>query len=891
MKKGLFIIIPACLLIVGYVVYILVFAETKANKWDFIPEKAALVWENDNGLAAYDSVQQLGVWSAFSELSSVKRLNAYLTSLETSAEEPKLRSVFSKTPVLVAVCPISSTDLDALLVVQLVSGGARSFVKQRVQQFEEGGYQLKSRTYNDVLIHEIYHPSDGSIFSYFMNGDHLVGSFTPFLVEDAVRSFKNKYQSAFMARFPELTTLTPLQQDQGNVYVNIKEFKRLLESFSGQKFSLPGHSAFLDVAAGASSFKISGFTFYQDDFLSSFASGPVSFELLEIVPNNTAILKHYSTEAMAEWRQAVLKMDPSISEAAAQMKSAYDVDVDFLFEQVKGEFAIAELEIVGNATADRLLFFDVQNSSEVASFMRQAAGRMGADSLFVDKVGDYELIRIADPLFAQALLGKRSVLAEECYYLVYRNYVVLSNSLGQLKRLLVAIEADNTWRKSLRMNSMLEMSNREANFSAFVNTPRVWNHLMRELKPEWKPFFQANEAGFKSLEYVGVQFSRVDQKFYTSLTAYQPETPRQPAKVSYGERASLMAPLITKPFVVRSHVNQALEVLVQDSLFQLYHLSSTFEILWTQRLSAPIIGTIQPVDYFANGKYQYAFVVGGQLHIIDRTGNYVDGFPVKIPAKQAIVYFSVVDYDGSKNYRFMCTDVDGNIYLLDKAGKALDGWAPKVGGRGITTAPRHIRIAGKDAFIIMTRTSIDLVSRLGKSYQGFPLTFDEPLVGDYFPEATGSFETSKLTTLTQGGELLRVNFSGRIEYREQLVKTAPNTEFGVVPDVLENTYLILRMTDDTWEILDASGVRLFEKTYGRPVPDAVQFYRYGGGKTLLLVADRDKGFLSVFDLEGNSLSPRPIETKNLASVIYFESQGLYQLYLTQGKNVEKVRIN
>jgi hypothetical protein len=803
LKKGLFIIIPACLLIVGYVVYILVFAETKANKWDFIPENAALVWENDNGLSTYDSVQQLGVWSAFSELPSVKRLNAYLVSLEKTAEGPELCSVFSNTPVIVAVCPISSTDLDALMVVQLVSGGARSYVKQRVQQFEEGGYQLKSRTYNDVLIHELYHPADGSVFSYFMNGDHLVGSFTPFLVEDAVRSFKSSDKLAFMGRFPELTTLTPLQQDQGNVYVNLKEFSRLLESFSGQKLSLPGHSAFLDVAMGSSSFKVSGFTFYQDDFLSSFTSGPVSFELLEIVPNNTALLKHYSTESMAEWRRSLLNLDSSIGEATTQMKSTYDVDADFLFEQIKGEFAIAELEIVGNAYSDRLVFFDVKSSDEVASFMRQAAGRMGDDSLFVDRVGDYELIRIADPLFAQALLGTLSQLAEECYYLLYRNYVVLSNSLGQLKRLLVAIEADNTWRKSLRMNSMLELSNREANFSVFVNTPRVWNHLMSELKPEWKPFFQANESGFKSLEYIGVQFSRVDQKFYTSLTAYQPEAPRQPAKVSYGERASLMAPLITKPFVVRSHVNQALEVLVQDSLLQLYHLSSTFEILWTQRLSAPIIGSIQPVDYYANGKYQYAFVAGGQLHIIDRTGNYVDGFPVKIPAKQAITYFSVVDYDGSKNYRFMCTDIDGNIYLLDKAGKALDGWAPKVGGRGMSTAPRHIRIAGKDAFIIKTRNTIDLVSRLGKSYQGFPITFDEPLVEEYFPEATGSFETSKLTTLTQGGELLRINFSGRIEYREQLVKTGPTTVFGVVPDVLENTYLILRMTDDTWEILDA----------------------------------------------------------------------------------------
>jgi len=139
--------------------------------------------------------------------------------------------------------------------------------------------------------------------------------------------------------------------------------------------------------------------------------------------------------------------------------------------------------------------------------------------------------------------------------------------------------------------------------------------------------------------------------------------------------------------------------------------------------------------------------------------------------------------------------------------------------------------------------------------------------------------------------LIRINFSGRIEYREQLVKTSPSTSFGLVPDVLENTYLILRITDDTWEVLDAAGVRLFEKNYGRPSANSVQFYRYGGGKTLLLVADRENGFLSLFDLQGNSLSARPLETKNPSSVIYFESQSLYQLYLTQGKNVEKVRIN
>lgn len=891
MRKALYIIVPAALLAVFYLVYVLFFKSSKADGWDFVPDQAALVWENDKGLEVFDSTKTLGIWSAFSELTSIKKLDGYLNTLGDASADNTFLTAFQKAKFLVAVCPTSATDLDALVVVRLPNAAARNYVKSAITAFEEKGFGSKIRTSNDFDIQELTNPADGAMFGFFIKGDFLIGSFTPVLLEDAIRAYTDREQMDFRSRFPELTTLSPLQQDQGNLYVNMAEMARLLASFSTDKISIPGHSSFLDVAIADNSAKLTGFTFFKSGLLTTFTSSPVSFELLEVVPNNTAILRHYSDENMAAWRSKLMAQDSSISQASDQLKSTYDVDVQFLFEQMKGELAVADLEIVGNGLPDRLVYFDTKDTQQVSAFLRQAAGRIGSDSLFVDRVGAFELIRISDPLFSRALIGARAELSTECYYMFYRNYVVLSNSLAQLKRLLQSIEADNTWRKSLRMGTMLDLANREANFTLLVNTPRAWNQFIQALKPEWKTFFQANEAGFKSLEYIGAQFSKVDQKFYTSITTYQPEIPRQAAKVAYGERAALPTTISTKPFVIRSHVDQSLEVLVQDSLHQMYHLGSAFDILWTHRLTAPIVGAIYPVDYYNNGKIQFAFVAGSQLHILDRNGDMLEGFPVKISAKQAISHFAVVDYDGSKNYRFMCTDADGNIYLLDKAGKGLDGWAPKAAGRTLQSAPRHIRIAGKDAFILVTKTAIDLVNRAGKSYAGFPVKFEDNIVGSYFTEATGSFETSKLTTLTEGGELIRINFSGRIEYREQLVKTAADTKFDLVPDVLENTFLVLKVTGETWEVLDAGGNRLFEKSYGSPSPSGVQFYRYGGDRTILLVSDRKHGYLSVYDLAGNVLIQQPLQTKYPASVIYFESQGLYQLYISRVKNVEKVRIN
>jgi hypothetical protein len=710
LKKALIPIIVIVLAGGAYLVYNKWFSERDANPWDFIPSKAAIVWESENGLAMYDSVQQRGIWSAIDELPVLRTLSDRLNTLDSANSEIALRTAFDKAITLVGLFPISASEMDALLVVKL-SPSANNYLKKSLSNLKKGGLRSKSRIYNEITIQELYSDDNKTVFTYFIKGNVLIGSFTSFLTEDAVRTFNDSDQLSFKSKFIDLGSVSPLQNDQGNLFINTNELSRLFTLFSSTDFQLPGGSSFLDIDVRQNSFKLSGFTFPTDNVLSTFTSGPVSFDLLEVVPNNTAFLKHYSFENATEWRSKLIEKDEIIRSTTALIKNEYDVDMNFLFGQIKNEFAVAELEVLGLANPDRLIFFDLEDANEARSFMRQTASRMTRDSVFTDRVGDFEISRINEPSFASALLGNQSTLVGECYYLIYQDYVVLSNSLAQLKRLLQSIETDNTWRKSLRVNNMLELANKEANYSVLINVPRVWNLMMNNIKDEWKPFFQSNEDGFKSLEYIGIQFSKVDTKFYTSITAYQPEAPRRPSKVAFGERASLPAPIITKPFVIKSHVNQSLEVLVQDSLLQLYHLSSDFQILWAQRLKDPIIESILPVDYYNNGKIQYAFATKSQLHIIDRTGNNVEGFPVSFGSKNSMRYFSVVDYDGSKNYRFMCTDTEGDIYLYDKQGKLLNGWTPKTGGRSIIAAPVHIRVAGKDAFVILRKRGIDLLSR------------------------------------------------------------------------------------------------------------------------------------------------------------------------------------
>ncbi len=875
----------------GYFAYTKWLAPQTTNPWLFVPSKAGIVLENSSPFGTLDSIQSQSTWSAFAGLESIQTLNEHLALLDSLNEESSLKEVLSQTQSVVAIFPTSAVEMDALVVLRLTSNQQRNYLNGAAENFQNTGNRTKKRQYNGFTIEEYYSGNNQQVLSFVRHNDLIVASFTPFLVEDAIRAFNDSDQLGFVSNYPEAFRLTALNRDHGNVYLNLGEFGKLLEVFQTEGISPFSGSGLLDVEFFSNHIKFSGFVLPDKGVLPVFNSGPTGFNLLEIVPNNAALLQHYSMENAAIWRGRLKSIDKGIDAAESQMKSKYDVDVDYFAGLLGSEFGNVQLEMVDSKEPDQLLLFTTTDINQALELLSQAATRMTTDSVFVDRVGDFTIGKLDDVVFTKALFGTRSELMDECYYTFYQSNLIFSNSVASIKKLITSITEDNTWKKSIRVTQLLDLSSQNANMSLIVNVPRSWKYLMSTMKPQWAEKIRQNETGFKSLEYVGVQFNIVDDKFYTTAVAYQPQAPKQPARSIVADRASFSSKIITKPFVIRSHVNQALEVLLQDSSLTLYHLSNTFDILWAERLQEKIIGSIHPVDFYQNGKTQYAFATKTKLHIIDRTGKYIDGYPKIIPSSKGTEYFSVVDYDGSKNYRFMIADQSGNIVLMNKEGQALEGWNPNKFEERQILSPEHIRAAGKDAFVIIQENYVDLRSRRGESFPGFPIKFEEDLIPSRFVEATGSFGTSTITVLTEGGELVRISFNGRIEHREQIYKPSLEVTFDLVPDVLNNTFLITRSSASQWEVLGATGLGLFEKPYLNGANCQVQFYRFGGDKALIMVTNPEDNFLTIYDLEGKVLTQRPMISDNPASVIYYENQGAYQFYLTSGNLLNKVRID
>lgn len=133
--------------------------------------------------------------------------------------------------------------------------------------------------------------------------------------------------------------------------------------------------------------------------------------------------------------------------------------------------------------------------------------------------------------------------------------------------------------------------------------------------------------------------------------------------------------ITSKAHVFVNHLTRENELCFQDALKQVYLINSTGNLIWKKKILETIKSDIYTVDIFKNGKFQMLFNTENYLHLIDRNGNYVQGFPVKLPAK-ATSNISLLDYEGNKDYRLVLACADKRIYNFNLYGVKTEGFVP-----------------------------------------------------------------------------------------------------------------------------------------------------------------------------------------------------------------------
>jgi hypothetical protein len=216
-------------------------------------------------------------------------------------------------------------------------------------------------------------------------------------------------------------------------------------------------------------------------------------------------------------------------------------------------------------------------------------------------------------------------------------------------------------------------------------------------------------------------------------------------------------------------------------------------------------------------------------------------------------------------------------------GKDLENWNPLPLGEPTNGAPFHVRVPGKGDFMVVLGISGELhfFSRKGESRNGPPLQLPAGIGSPLIFKKTG---TPTLHTITTGGEVIEISFSGEILKKTQVQKTTRDDKFRELPDQKGNSSLLVVEQFSKIQFFDSQQTLLVtlslkgEQTW-------LGYFDFGSSRKIIAVTDRQQGRGYLYDFKGNLLISTPLQSEGEIQISHQPNQGQYLIRTRFGKNL------
>jgi len=904
LKRAVFIILSLALLSAGVYFYLQNYNRRTIDPWKLVPSNAILVYENSNLVDGWNKIIEKPVWKTLQNIPYFMRWQQSLTDLDSlSGKNGTIDRLLRNRELIISMHITAAESFDFLITLNLENEEGLNAFNEAIENLKaKAGITSRSRTYQGLEMMELVEKGGKSTFTYFIYKNVVSGSYTPFLVEDVVRSASEDFVESFLDTRARLDGISKLENDDGNLYVDYARIPDFFATFFAgefakevRDFTMIGGQAFLDAKVSSNELLLNGVTVPDMDgdgsFIGTFRNQePAKIGIAPLLPLNTAIVYHVAFSDFQDWQSQVYKYWSVTDKPQFDQAMAFDSKYNLSTDWVGHEAASAILDSPDKENPVRLAFIGLSDPDkafdDINKFINRVHEEQG-DSLFTEVYNDLPIVQVPFSEFPALLMGHFFKGYENTYATIYGNYLVMGNSMQAVKHFLSSISEENNWGKSIRQTTFLENTWSEASFSMMINTSLCWPMLIANMNETWKETIKKYEAQIRSFDLIAIQVSHLDRTFHTSIAIGHQE---KPAQVQYADRLDtkksieVASPLITRPIVVRNHVNNKQEILLQDSLYNLYQVSDGGSVNWNIGINQRIVTDIHQIDYFKNGKLQYLFATKNQLYILDRNGENVEGYPKKLPGSMEAEQLMVVDYDNSKAYRFLINDTKGNLYIFDKEGNNLEGWTPRVIEGPLAAAPFHLRVKGGDCIVALEKSGkLHLLNRRGAEYPGFPVDFKVTAVSGIFFVAGNDFASSRLTTVSTDGEIIEVNLKGAIVRREQFFKPSKDASFWLLPDAQKKTSVVARLEFNKLSMLNTSGEIILENNLISSGSLSVQFYYFAPDNQIFVVLDGEQEFAYIFNQRGEQLTFEPLECSQPVGLLYSASKNEYQLFRCFGK--------
>ena len=679
----------------------------------------------------------------------------------------------------------------------------------------------KSYKYNRYNIFQ-----EGDYFKTYL-GNTVISSTSDIIIENTIRNYNSGKRGINNLSFYDLI-LSSNKNEPINIFTDSeldefsKEYFRSIEFYPIINTSWKSY----DLSKSNNDIRLTGITRINDSIKSKLSIlkniNPKSLESDRLIPNT---FKSF--------------LSITISDSNLFLKNYQDYLTQINILDELGPFE--EIEVINEIT-----FLQDDDKSIILSV---------ADLELIDKLSFSESIDYSKKIFdlevsknLNELFGLFDKNLNIQYGILIDKFIVLGNSKNQLKKILTSFENKRTLNNDIYYQKNRENSINKLSFLWLANTKQIKddetfiNSVSKKLDTKLYPFISYEGIVDKQLSLLNFYIDRVET--------------RESSGNIYNELIVSNTNKITvPPKWLKNHRNNQYDFAYQDDENYLYLYSNKGNLFWKKKLSSQIIGEIQQVDLYKNGRLQMAFRTSDKFFIIDRNGSIVKPFEISFKKSDYINPLSIFDYDNSKNYRFLLSQ-DNLIKMYDNRGKIVSGFNPDEFNADIVNPPVHIRIKDKDYILLQLKNGeLKILNRRGKERISVNKNID-------FSNNNFFSFMDLFTTTDINGNLIQIDMNGNVVQNSYNLK--------------ENNTIEVRM--DNILIHSGNSININGKIINLP-PGRYTKPKLFNYKDLLYISitDEKENKIYLFNNQGDMINGFPLKGTNIVDIVDSDNDGKIEL--------------
>jgi len=685
-----------------------------------IPTDACIVIETVD-LTSFMNLLTTGK-GLFGEVSKVKELekfNVKLKYLTDLLNKQNIKKLFNEGSAIISFHPKENGQISPLLSMPVPGEIRARHIKDMLGS--SGIEGLIETKLNGNLVIEVPFPDDSrkdTVYISLISG-LMICSDSKTLVNEAVaqtgaaKDIRNVpgYTRVLQASGKNVDKLFVIFPNLGGLFKTV-----LIPGKKGlsEKIARLAGTASGDIYIGEDGLVLSGYTECADssDILYKYKLLPSrDFHTYKILPSATVLFETLVLPASILPDVSDSSITPEAMDLAARIKPYTSEEITHAIIDIKGR----------PVSENSLIIYELSNRVQIEQLFLEETGAKNEILYFTpDDQVKIPVYRTSFNGLIRAMLPGFSPDIKETYFAFYDNYMISGNSFFTISRLLYDNILNKTLANDLSYRDFENTLPSRAGYYFFCIPSHIVDYLAEYMDENIINILKSNRSSLNKIQAAGYQFASSNGMIYNSLSIKFKEKAGEESTTEWETLLDTIAGI--KPFFFTNHITGAKEIFIQDMKNNIYLINAAGRVLWKVPLSERIVGTIYMIDYFHNGKYQLLFSGRNFIHLIDRNGNYVERYPVKLrsPATNSMAMF---DYDNNLNYRLFIAGEDKMIYSYDKTGNVVKGWNPFRTAGYVKAEINYFKVSGKDYIVAADESAIYFLDRYGNKR----LTLKEPV--------------------------------------------------------------------------------------------------------------------------------------------------------------------